>query len=169
MNRDAELKRLTQTGRFYARTNAAPERRVEKDDVDRCLEHVRRELLEADDNRVRRQRHPHFLARATHAVHPEDRILEIVVVDVLDVLPEPDRLLRGPHRVRVEAEGVVGHRLGERSITFQLVRRAEDAALQFMGPESVRFPELQSVLDELLTGAHFAGPVAWIWIAKKQI
>ncbi len=85
------------------------------------LQHVRRELLEVHDDGVRRERHAHLLARATHAVQSEDGILEIVVVQILDLLPEPDRLLGGPDAVRIEAEAVAGQRVGERAIALELV------------------------------------------------
>ena len=106
-------------------------------DVDGGLQHVRRELLEVHDDGVRRERHAHLLARAAHAVQPEHGILEIVVVQILDALPEPDRLLGGPHAVRIEAEAIAGQRLGERAIALELVLRAEHAALELVRREAV--------------------------------
>ena len=40
------------------------------------FEHVRGELLEADDDRVRRERHADLLARAPHPVQAEHGIFE---------------------------------------------------------------------------------------------
>ena len=60
VDRDAKLKRLAHARRLDARADAAPERRVEQDHVDRGVEHVRRELLEVDDDCVRGERHADF-------------------------------------------------------------------------------------------------------------
>ena len=90
--------------------DAAPERRVEQDHVDRGIEHVRGELLEVHDDGVGRERHAHLLAHAAHAVQAVHRILEVVVAQILDRLPEADGLLGRPDAVAVEADRVAGER-----------------------------------------------------------
>src|SRR5215204_1554019 len=104
MHSDSELKCLADTGSFYTLTYAAPESRVEQDHITRSIENIGGELFEIYDDGVRRERHPHFLTRSPHAVQAEHGILEIVVVDVLDLLAEPDRLLSRPRRVRIKSE-----------------------------------------------------------------
>ena len=42
----------------------------------------------------------------------EHRILEVVVVQILDRAPEADGLLRGPHRIRIEPEPIARQRRG---------------------------------------------------------
>jgi len=39
-------------------------------------------------------------------VKAENRVLEIIIIDVFDLLPEPDRLLRRPSGIRVETKTV---------------------------------------------------------------
>src|SRR3954463_6237529 len=84
MNGHAELECLAYTGRFYALTNTTPERCVEQDHVDRRIEYIGGELLEVNDNSICGERHAHLFACAAHAVEAIDRVLKIVVVDVLD-------------------------------------------------------------------------------------
>ena len=112
VHRDAELKRLADAGRLHARADAAPERRVEQDDVDRAIQHVGRELLEVDDDGVGRERDAELLARAPHARQAEDGIFEVVVVQILDRAAEADRLLGRPDRVGIEADAIAGQRRG---------------------------------------------------------
>ena len=92
MNRDAKLERLANAGRFNALTNAAPKCCIQQDHIARRIKHVRSELFEIDDDRVRRQRHSHLFACSPHSVEAEDRIFEIIVVNVFDLLAKPDRL-----------------------------------------------------------------------------
>src|SRR4029077_12780462 len=95
--------------------------------------------------------------------------LEIVVVQILDALAEPDGLLGRPHRVGIEPERITRERLGERAIALELIGRRKDAALELVRLEAVGLLELARVLDELLAGAHLARAVARIRIPKKQI
>ena len=64
----AELERLADSGRLHARADPSPECRVEEYHVDGGLQHVGRQLLEADHDRVRRQWHPNPLPGPPHAV-----------------------------------------------------------------------------------------------------
>src|SRR5690554_2359712 len=104
MHSHAELKGLADRGGAHTLTDATPEGRVEEDHVDGRVEDVGAELLEIDHDGVRGQRHPHLVTNTTEAVKTEDRILQVIVSDVLDVLAEPDRLFGRPHTVRVEPE-----------------------------------------------------------------
>ena len=70
------------------------------------------------------ERHAHLLAHAAHAVQAEDGVFEIVVVEILDRLAEPDRLLGRPDAVR-DRSGTrsPGQRRGDGAIALQLVLR----------------------------------------------
>src|SRR5262245_39292773 len=170
MHGHAELKRLADSRRFDARTDAAPEGRVEQNYVHRRRERVGRELLEVDDYRVGGQRHKDFLAHAAHARHSEDRIFQIVVANLFDLLAEPDRGLGRPDAVRVEAEVVFAvERAGQRVVTLQLVLRLEDAALQFVRGESVSLSQIARVSDQLLDGSYLARTIFRVRVAEEEI
>ena len=143
--------------------------RVEEDHIHRGLEHVGRQLLEPDDDGIRGQGHADALAHAPHAVQPVHRILEVVVVQVLDVPAEPDGLLRRPDPVGVEAQAVVRERGREGPIAFQLVARWKHAALEFVGAESALLFQGTGLGDELLQGPHLAGAVYGVGVAEEQV
>src|ERR1043166_1014166 len=90
---DAEAEGLADARGLDAGAYAAPESRVEQNYINRRVERVGRELLEVDDPRIRRQRHPHLLAHAAQGVHAEGRVFEVVVAHVFDGLAAPDGLL----------------------------------------------------------------------------
>src|SRR5262245_20490024 len=170
MHGHSELKRLADSRRFDARTDAAPEGRVEQNYVYRRVERVGGELLEVDDDRVGGQRHSDFLAHALHSGHSEDGVFQVVVANLFDLLGEPDRSLRRPDAVRVEAEVVVAvERVGERVVALQFVLRREDAALQFVRAESVALSQIARVRDQLLDGSHFARAVFRVRVAEEEI
>src|SRR6478672_10351276 len=68
MHCDTELKRLTNICCLDALSNAAPERCIQKDDVDTNVEDVFRKLLEVHDYCVSSKRHSHFLSNTSHPV-----------------------------------------------------------------------------------------------------
>src|SRR6476646_6794930 len=102
MDRDAELKCLTDTSRLNALANAAPKCSVEQDHVDGLIEDVSGELFKINDDSISCQRHSHLFADTPHAVKTVNRVFQVIVVNVLDLLPEPDGLFGGPNGVRIE-------------------------------------------------------------------
>ena len=134
MDGDAKLEGVADARGFHARTYPAPERRVEQDHVDGAVQHVGGELLEIDDDGVRGERQAQLLAGMPHTGEAEDRILEVVVVEILNCASEPDGLLRRPDGIRIEAERVAGEGLGHRAIALEVVRRREDAAFELVRP-----------------------------------
>ena len=58
------------------------------------IEHVGGQLLEIDHDRVGGDRDAHGRADPAHAVQAPDRVLVVVVAQVLDRLAEADRLLQ---------------------------------------------------------------------------
>ena len=80
-------------------------------------------------------------------LRPYTGVLEVVVAEVLDVLAEPDGLLRGPDAVRVETEAVAGQRHGERAVALELVLRREDPAFQLVAGEAVGSPRAASAFE----------------------
>ena len=171
---DAELEGLADARRLHAGADAAPEGRVEKNHVNGRVEHVSRQLFEVDDHRVRRQRHPHLPAHAAHPGHAVDGVFQVVVAHALDLLSEPDSLLRRPDAVRVEAEAVAARRpraqlLGQRAVTLQLVLGREDAALQLVRGEAVALLQRARVGDELLGRADFARARFRVRIAEEEV
>src|SRR5262244_966681 len=129
-----------------------------------------RELLEVDDDRVGGQRHAYFLAHAPHPGHSEDGVFQVVIANLFELLAEPDRGLRRPDAVRVEAEVVVAvEPVGERVVALQFVLRREDAALQFVRGESVALSQIARVRDELFDGSHLARAVLRVRVAKEEI
>src|SRR5262245_3712549 len=106
MNGDAKLKRFADASRFDAWSQPAPKGRVEQDHINGSVEHIGRELLEVDYDRVGRKRHAHLLAEATHARQAKHRVFQIVVADCFNLLAEPDRCFSRPDAVRIEAEAI---------------------------------------------------------------
>src|SRR6266540_3672628 len=106
MDRDPQLKRVADAGRLYALPDAAPEGRVQKNHINGSIQRIGRKLLKVDDHRVRSQRHPNFLAHATHSIHAENRIFQIVVAEILDSLAKPDGRFGGPDAVWIEAKAI---------------------------------------------------------------
>src|SRR5687768_17026232 len=142
MDRDAELERFANACGFYTLTDPSPEGCVEQDDVYRRIQNVRRKLFEIYNYRICRQWHSNLFACPPHPVESEDRIFEIVVVDVLDLLAKPDRLLGRPCRVRIEPKRIPAPRIGaelggDRAIAFELIDRIENSALEFVQREPV--------------------------------
>src|SRR5258705_13984250 len=129
MDSNAQLECLAHIRRFHALADAAPEGRIKQDHIDCRVEHVCRELLEAHHHSVSRKWHSHFLARSPHAVQSKDRILEVIVFNILNGLPEPDGLLSRPDRVWVETETVAIERRCDGTVTLKLIFRSKHATL----------------------------------------
>src|SRR5712671_6104967 len=106
MDSHSQLKRFADARRLHALTDSAPESRIKQDHIDSRVEHVCRELLEANHHCISREWHPHFLARPAHTIQPEDRVLEVIVLNIFNGLPEPDGLLSRPDRVRIETKTI---------------------------------------------------------------
>src|SRR5690242_15721004 len=138
MHCNSELKRFTYRGCFHASAYAAPECRVKQHDVNRSVQNIRRELLEVDDNGIRRERHSHLLTYSSHAVHAKHRIFEIIVANVFNLLPKPDRRFRGPYAIWIKTKMIARQRCGQSTITFQFIFRRKNSALQFVGSETVK-------------------------------
>src|SRR4029450_12859761 len=102
-----------------------------------------------------------------HAVQAEHRILEIVVVEILDRAAEANRLLGRPDGVGIEADAIARPGLGERAEAFELVVGMKDAALQLVRRETVLLLERLRVRDELPGGPDLASLVAGI--AEEEI
>src|SRR5262249_4731477 len=99
----------------------------------------------------------------------EDGILEVVVVEIFYLAPEPYRLLGTPDTIRVKAEAVARQRLSERSITLELVTRTENAAFELVRGEPVFRLERLRLGDELLAGADLPGAIVAVGVAKKEV
>src|SRR5262245_17842381 len=110
MDGDTELKRVAYPRRFDTGLDAAPEGRIKQKHVHGCIEHIRRELLEVDDDRIGCQRHSYLLAHAAHPYHSKDGVFQVIVANIFDLLSEPDGCLRRPDAVWVEAEAVAFER-----------------------------------------------------------
>src|SRR5688572_3053518 len=124
----SELKRFADSCGLYATPNAAPERGIQKDHVHRGVQGVCSKLLEVYDHGIGGERNPDHLPGAPHAIQAEDRIFKIVVLQALDALPETDRLLRGPHAVRIEAKRVLWKGGSKCTISIEFVVRVKDSA-----------------------------------------
>ena len=103
-----------------------------------------------------------------HPGEAEHRVLEIVVVEILDRAAEPDRLLGRPHGVRIEPEAVARQRRGDGAIALEVVVGREDAAFQLVRSEPVLRLERPCVRDELIRRAHGAVAVG-VGVAEEQI
>src|SRR5262245_50379640 len=107
MHGDTELKCVAYTCRFDAWLDTAPKGRIKQNHVHGCIEDIRRELLEVDDDRSGCQRHSYLLAHAAHPCHSKDGVFQVIVANIFDLLAEPDSCLGGPDPVWIEAEAVV--------------------------------------------------------------
>src|SRR5882724_2996315 len=128
MHRDAQLEGLADARRFDALADAAPKSRVKQNHINRGIEDVSCELLKVNDYRIRGQRHLHFLAHPSHAIHAKDGILKVIVADVFDLLTEPDGRFCGPNTIRIETKAITVKLCCQRAVTIQFVFRWEDAA-----------------------------------------
>src|SRR4029453_6146695 len=81
---DADAERFAYAGRLDARADAAPERRVEQDDIDGAELFIRGQLLEVDDDGVRRNRQRDEVLEPRELRHAPHRILEIIVFEIED-------------------------------------------------------------------------------------
>src|SRR5512132_4475362 len=99
MDRDSKLERIANAGGPDARTDAAPKSRVEQNHINRGIENIRGQLFKVDNYRVGCERQPNLFSYPAHAAHTEDWIFQIVIANVFNLLPEPDRGLSGPYTV----------------------------------------------------------------------
>src|SRR4030095_7719843 len=106
MNCDTQLKSLANAGRLYALPDSTPKSCVQQDHIDGSIERVCRKLLKVDDHCVRRQRHPHFLSDPAHSIHAVDRIFQVVVANIFNLLAEPDRGFGGPDAIWIEPKAI---------------------------------------------------------------
>src|ERR1043165_654340 len=166
MHRNAELKRFTNAGRFHTCSNAAPERRIKQHHIDRCIENIRSELLEVDYDCVRRERHANLLTHAPHSVQAKHWVFQIIIANVFDLLPKPNRCLGGPHTVRIKTKPIAIERSRKRTIAFELVLRREYTALQLVRSEPVELLQCSGMFDELRYGANLTRLTC---ISKKQV
>src|SRR6185436_14892467 len=132
MDRHSQLKSLADSGRLYALADATPKSCVQQDHIDGGVERVCRELLKVDYHCVRRQRHPDFLSYPAHSVQTVDRILQVVVANIFNLLPEPDRGFGGPDAIWIEAKAITIELRGQSLVCLQLIFRGKDAAFQFV-------------------------------------
>src|SRR5262245_9323128 len=174
MNRDAQLESVTNIGGLYTLTDAAPKSCIEQDDVNSRVENVRRKLFKIYNDGIRSKRHAHFFTDATHTAETVNRIFQVIVVDVFDLLSKPDRLLGRPNGVRIESKAVAATRSAselfcQSPIAFELINRIEDTAFHFVGREAMFRLELFRVSDELIDGPHLAASVYRARVSEKEI
>ena len=139
-------------------------------DVDGAHRRVRGELLEVDDDRVGREREPHEVAQRLHLRDAEHRVLEPVVVEVLDRPAEAHGVAERQRAVGVEAQAFARAALrrardstrarasGGNTPPFSLCVRKPCRALQRL-----------RVRDELLGRAHFALAGRRVREAEEQV
>src|SRR5687768_6355299 len=84
MYRDAELESLANASRLHALAYPAPERGIEQNHINSCVENIRRKLFEINDDSVCSKGHSNLFTGPPHSVKAEDRIFEIVIIDIFD-------------------------------------------------------------------------------------
>ena len=157
------------SGQPHAGPDAAPERGVEQDHVDRARRRVGCELFEVHDDRVGRERNPDEVAQRLHRRDAVDRILVVVVAQVLDRPPEVHGVVEGERAVGVVAQALAGQRLRERAVALELVRGGKDPALELVRAEAVLRLEVEGVRDELFGRADLAAAGLRIRVAEEQV
>ena len=113
---------------------------------------MRRQLLEIDHDRIGRRRDPNELADAAHAFKAPGRILEIVVVQILDRLADADRLFDRPGRVRVEPQAGLGEGRAKRARHLDIMVWRKHAALQLVRSEAVTSGQILRMGDDFIGG-----------------
>src|SRR5262249_50921841 len=139
MNSYAELKCFANSRCLHAWTNASPECGVEQNHIDRRIQDVGSELLEIDNDGVRRKWHANHFPCSAHSMKSIDRVLEVVIVQSFDGLAEANGLLCRPHGIWIEPQRIRGKCRGESTVSFQLVIRMKDATFEFVRRESEAF------------------------------
>src|SRR6266581_7807559 len=137
MDPDSKLERVANARGLYARPDATPEGCVQQDYIHGRVNYICCELFKTNYHCVSRQRQAHFLAHASHPGHPEYRVFQIVVADILDLLTEPNSCFGGPDAVWVKPEAVTVKRGSKLAITLQLVLRRKDTTFQLVRGEAV--------------------------------
>ncbi len=153
---------------FTHGADTAPEGRVQQYHVDPAVQHVRGQLLEIHDNRVGGERNAQLLTGVPHAGEPEDGILEIVVVEILDGPSESDGLFGRPDGIGIESHGIAWDCRGDGTVALEIVVGRKHPALQFVRSEPVFLLELARVFYELIGRAHGATPIGG-GIAIEQV
>src|SRR5882762_951114 len=166
---DAELECLAHARGLDALPDPAPEGCVEQNHVAGQVEHISREVLKVDDDRVCCQRHAHLLAHAAHSRQSKYRVLQIIVPDVFDLLAEPNARLSGPDAVRIEAEAIAVECSRQSAITFQLVLRPEDTAFQLVRREAVTFFQFARLRHKLFNGSYFTRAVLRVRVTEEEV
>ena len=128
MDSHAQLESLTDARSLDALTDTSPESRIKQDHVDSGIEYVCCQLLEANYYSISCQRHAYFLSRPAHTIQAKDRILEVVILNIFDLLTEPDGLFGRPDRVWIETKTVTIEFCSQGPITLQLIFGSEYAA-----------------------------------------
>src|SRR5438477_1646015 len=86
---------------------SAPEGRVQKNHVNGIGSNARCQLLEIDDDGIRRCRNSHELPQAAHSFQAEAWIFEIIVVQVFDLFSDSNCLFDRPSRVWVDTNSMM--------------------------------------------------------------
>ena len=108
------------------------------------------------------------VAQPPHAFEAPGRILEIVVVEILDRLADADRLLDRPDAVGIEPQAVAGKGGGERAEHLDVVIGREDPALQLVRLEAVWRLRSPGVRDDLVGGGLAAAAGLRVGVAIED-
>ena len=137
MHGRTELEGFTNPGSFETRTNTAPKRGVQEDDVHGHVPDVRGQLLEINNDGIRGQRHGSLFPDLAHAIQPKNRIFKVIIVHSFDSASKLNPLLGGPSAIGVEAKLVIRERGGQTAVTLEFVGGGGNAAFELMGPETM--------------------------------
>jgi hypothetical protein len=113
-------------------------------------------LFEVHDDGVGGERNAKALPRLAHPVEPIHGIFKIIVIQVFDRASESNSLFGRPDGIGIESNPVARHRGRERPITFEIVFKREDAALELVRSKAVSLLQRSRVLDDLLDRADGA-------------
>src|SRR5207253_10976259 len=127
--------------------DAAPDLRIQQDHVDGTQPDTGRELLEVDNHGVSGRWNADLLAHAGHPFQTPGRILQVVIVEVLDLPGNLDGLFNVPDRVGVQAQRIAGEGRGQSAEDRHIVRGGEDAALELVRVEAKACLEIARVRD----------------------
>ncbi len=169
MDADAQLERLAHARGLQSRPDAAPERRVEQDDVDGMIADVGRQLLEVRHDGVGRDRQVHELPDAAQAVHAPGWILVVVVPEVGYRAPHADRVADAVGSVGIDPEVVIRECRAKGPEAFELVVRRKDPGLELVAAETPAILQLSSVGHELVDRPDFALAGLLVGVAKEQV
>jgi len=100
------------------------------------------------------------LPQPAHAFKAPGRILEILVVQPLDSLADPDRLFHRPGRVGIEPQPVLGKSSAKGTHHLDIVVRMKHPALELVGLEAMAGDKTAGVGDDLVGSGLPPRPVA---------